>query len=192
MRFLVLLLAVGTSAAAAAAQRQTLSPAPGPRHALVAKGQPAATIVLPENPDRLETYAASEFQRYAQAMAGRYDPDHPRTREAAGLRPLVGPHVDRRIGRFRAFRTEPGTRWIRRQGRREGPGRRGAMPAGHAVRGSTTLVEREFGVRWCVPGELGEVVPKTDTLSVGTFRRQFKPSFGFAGSTPTTGRSSSG
>jgi hypothetical protein len=72
----------------------------------------------------------------------------------------------------------------------------GRCPLG-TLFGVYDIIEGEFGVRWIVPDEcrayeckgstetfvwrrqdpIGEVVPKADTVSVGTFRREFKPSF---------------
>ena len=63
---LILMLAA-TSAARA---QETLAPADGPRHLLVADGSARAAIVLPEKPDALETYAAGELARYAKQITG--------------------------------------------------------------------------------------------------------------------------
>ena len=45
------------AATSAARAQQTLAPADGPRHVLIADAGARATIVLPEKPDELETYA---------------------------------------------------------------------------------------------------------------------------------------
>ena len=71
----------------------------------------------------------------------------------------------------------------------------GRCPLG-TLFGVYDIIEQEFGVRWFVPNEyrttrykgdtgtlvwfqdpIGDVVPKADTIAVGTFRREFKPSF---------------
>lgn len=70
----------------------------------------------------------------------------------------------------------------------------GRCPLG-TLFGVYDIIEREFGVRWFVPDEqqrlltperkqvwvepepMGEVIPNADSVSVGTFRREFKPSF---------------
>ena len=62
-----ILLLVATTPAGA---QTTLAPADGPRHVLIADGRARATIVLPEKPHELETYAAGELARYAQAITG--------------------------------------------------------------------------------------------------------------------------
>lgn len=75
----VLLLAIMATTAPA---QQTLAPADGPRHVLVAEGDARATIVLPEKADELETYAASELAKYAEKITGVtlpivHEPDEP-------------------------------------------------------------------------------------------------------------------
>ena len=53
-----------------AGAQETLAPADGPRHVLVADRAAKATIVLPEKPHELESHAADELAEYAQAITG--------------------------------------------------------------------------------------------------------------------------
>ena len=57
-------------AVSVAAEKETLAPAPGPRHALVADGRASATIVLPEKPHPLEMHAAGELRKYGKEITG--------------------------------------------------------------------------------------------------------------------------
>jgi len=169
----LLLMLAATSAGRA---QQTLAPADGPRHVLVADAGARATIVLPEKPDELETYAANELAKYAKQITGVSlpivrEPEPPtgyairlgRTQEAASAGFTL---TEAKLGRdgYAARADEHGLVVV------------GRCPLG-TLFGTYDLIEREFGVRWCEPDELGEVAPDADTLSVGTFRREFKPSF---------------
>jgi hypothetical protein len=174
-------LALALTAACALGAEETLAPADGPRHVLVADGRARASIVLPEKPGDLESYAANELARYAKEITGvplaivnePAEPAEPtgygiwlgRTRKAerAGL-----PLTEAKLGRD-GYAAEADDRGLVIVGR---------CPLG-TLFGVYDVVEREFGVRWCEPDELGEVVPAADTLSVGTFRREFKPSFDY-------------
>jgi hypothetical protein len=175
---LALLIGVGVSVTAASAGRQTLAPAEGPRHKLVADGQAVATIVLPEKPDSIETHAAAELQRYAKAITGVTIPivSEPQKPQDFGL--WLGQTAAARSAGFALSEEELGRDGYAAKADEKGLVVAGRCPLG-TLFGVYDLVEREFGVRWCEPDELGEVVPKADTLSIGTFRREFKPSFRF-------------
>ena len=174
----VLLIGMGTSVVALAAGQQTLAPAGGPRHTLVAGGQAAATIVLPEKPDPLETYAAAELQKYAKAITGVSIPiaDEPAKPQGFGL--WLGRTAVARSAGLAISEEKLGRDGYAAKADEKGLVVVGQCPLG-TLFGVYDLVEREFGVRWCEPDELGEVVPKADKLSVGTFRCEFKPSFRF-------------
>ena len=53
-----------------AVAQQTLAPAGGPFHAVVSNAKAGSTIVLPRQPHELESYAASELQKYVKAITG--------------------------------------------------------------------------------------------------------------------------
>ena len=173
-RGLILVLAA-TSAANA---QQTLTPAGGPRHVLIADGSAGATIVLPETPDELEIYAAAELQKYAKKITGVPLPIVNEPKEPIGYGIWLG---RTRKAESASFTLTGGK--LGRDGYAACADDRGLVVAGKCPLGTLfgvyDVIEREFGVRWCEPDELGEVVPAADTLSVGTFRRQFKPSFDY-------------
>jgi hypothetical protein len=173
--------------------KETLAPAGGPQHSLVDGDGVAAVIVLPRRPDELETYAAEEFQKYVKAITGKTlpiirEPDQPKgygiwigRTEAAESADFT--LTEARLGRD-GYAAEAGVQGLILVGR---------CPFG-TVLGVYDIIEREFGVRWCAPDEyrlyvgdgkfqdeksgiVGEVIPAAETLSIGTFRREFKPSF---------------
>ncbi len=165
------------SAADVPAWRRTLAPAPGPFHVVVEDGKPKATIVLAGDAHELERYAAGELQRYVKAITGTTLQiiDKPQ--------PLEGYPI--RLGRTEAAKAA-GLALTEAQLGRDGyaavAADEGMIIAGRCpigtLFGAYDLIEREFGVRWCEPHkELGEVVPAERTLRIGTFRREFKPSF---------------
>jgi len=171
-----LALALVLAAASAAKGQQTLAPAGGPRHVLVADGNAVATIVLPEKPDELEVYAAAEFEKYAKAITGAPLPIVNEPKEPIGYGIWLGRTRKAASARFALTGAKLG-----RDGYAARADDRGLIVVGRCPLGTLfgvyDVIEREFGVRWCEPDELGEVVPAADTLSVGTFRREFKPSF---------------
>ena len=165
-------------AVSVAAEKETLAPAPGPRHALVADGRASATIVLPEKPHPLEMHAAGELRKYGKEITGVDLPIVNEPKEPTGYGIWLGQTRKAASAGFTLAEAALG-----RDGYAAVSDNRGLVAVGRQPLGTLfavyNLVEREFGVRWCVPDELGEVVPKADTLSVGTFRREFKPSFDY-------------
>ncbi len=166
----VLLASPGVSA------NQTLAPYPGPRYPLVEAGSPKATIVLAESPDPLETYAAHELNRYVRAITGCELPIRSEPDQAGGYAISLGATRGAAAAGFELTEARLG-----RDGYAAAADPTGLLIAGRSPLGTLygvyDLVEREFGVRWFVPGDLGEVVPRKETVAVGTFRREFKPSF---------------
>lgn len=173
---LALLIAFEGFASSASAGDRTLAPADGPRHMLVADGQATATIVLPENPDPVERHAAAELQRYAKAITGVTIPivGEPQKPQDFGL--WLGQTVAARSAGLTLSEEKLGRDGYAAKADEKGLVVVGQCPLG-TLFGVYDLVEREFGVRWCEPDELGEVVPKANTLSIGTFCYDFKPSF---------------
>ncbi len=173
------LLAALLLAAPEAIAGQTLAPADGPSHALVDEGRPVATIVLPKTPDELERHAASEFQRYVKAITGvtLSMVNEPRAPNGYGV--WLGRTTASESARFTLTQEALG-----RDGYAAEVGQKGLILVGRCPIGTLfgvyDVIEREFGVRWCEPHEtLGEVVPIAKTLSLGSFRRSFKPSFDY-------------
>ncbi|MCA9133542.1 MAG: DUF4838 domain-containing protein, partial [Planctomycetales bacterium] len=186
--------------------QDTLAPAEGPRHHLVRDGRSLAMIVLPAQPEMLEGQAAAELQRYVREITGRTLPilNEPAHAEGFGAynepQKLDGYGIW--LGRTQAAESAQFTLTEERLGRDGYAAQaddKGLVVVGRCPLGTLfgvyDIIEREFGVRWFVPDEqqriltpqreqiwveqdpIGAVVPRADSLSVGTFRKEFKPSF---------------
>ncbi len=180
MRWMAVLmggLATMTAVHGQAVQGQLYKAAPGPHVQIVTDGSPAAQIVLPEAPTFLEEFAANELQDYVRRISGaellvvgeeHADADSftialgsTNAAEAAGIEP-----DEETMGRDGfSMRSVGGALVIR-----------GRNDLG-TVFGVYELLERHFGVRWYMPGEIGEVVPEADTLALGQIDLTHKPSF---------------
>lgn len=153
------------------------SPAEGPFFEIAAAGQPRAQIVTPAQPTYLETFAAAELRSYLERISG--------------ARPLILREGEKGQHAYSFFIGE--TQKARREGLQadeQTMGRDGfelrSVPDGLAVFGRNDLgalfgvyelLERYFDVRWFMPGEIGEHVPRRETLSIGNVNLVFKPSF---------------
>ena len=166
------------AATSSAGGQETLAPADGPRHVLIGDGAFRANIVLPEQPDELETYAANELAKYAKQITAVSLPIAREPVEPKGYGIWLGRTRKAQSAGFTLTEAKLGRDGYAAEADEQGLVVVGRCPLG-TLFGVYDLIEREFGVRWCEPDELGEVVPAADTLSVGTFRRQFKPSFDY-------------
>jgi hypothetical protein len=169
-------LAAGMLAFAGAAAAPLYPPAPGPNHTLVQDGVAKATIVLPLDPSKVERFAAAELQRYVAKISGAELPIVTEGQAGKGYLILIG---DTRAFRGSKVRLDAET-----------AGRDGFALMGNAERlliagrndlgtlfAVYELLERHLGVRWFMPGEIGEVVPKAETIRIGTLRDIVKPAF---------------
>ncbi len=146
--------------------------APAGELVLIADGRPRARIVLPADPDEKETLAAQELNRYFRKMTGAAlpvvaDPAAP------GPKILLGP-------REPAFRRElniDSLKWdgfvMARQG--DALVLAGRLPVG-TLNAAYAFLER-LGVRWFIPTDFGENVPRRKTLAVGELRVRSEPRF---------------
>ncbi len=157
---------------------ETLAPAGGPRHMVVDKGQAAATIVLPAEPRPLESFAAEELRKYVKAITGQSLPVVKEPADPQGYAIHLGQTGAAKKANFALTEEKLGRDGYAARADSGGLVIVGRCPLG-TLFGVYDLVEREFGVRWCEPDELGTVVPKADSLSGGTFQKQFKPSFNY-------------
>ncbi len=155
---------------------ETLEPADGPRHAVVDKGRVTASIVLPADPKPLESFAAEELAKYVKAITGQTLPIVNEPKAPTGYAIRLGLTKPAAKAGFTLTEEKLGRDGYAARANGDGLLIVGRCPLG-TLFGVYDLVEREFGVRWYEPDELGEVVPKADSLSVGTFRKEFKPSF---------------
>jgi len=136
---------------------------------LVNKGQPACAIVIAPAAGDQEKLAATELQTYLRKMSGATVPVA--TDTVAGNRILLG-----------VYGQAPVTAWTGKQPPRDGfaietrkttagtdlylvgGDARGALYAAYE------LLERFLGVRWFMPGELGEDVPQRATVTVKSLK----------------------
>jgi len=138
-----------------------------PPRAIVVDGQPAATIVVAAEPNVREIQAAQELQDYAEKSTG------------AILRIVAD--VDEAQGHVIQIRTqEPPEGESHEAFRVKVEGKRTTITGNSplaALYGAYGLLERGIGVRWYLPGPLGEVVPKHRTLVLPELDVMESPSF---------------
>jgi Domain of unknown function (DUF4838)/Glycosyl hydrolase family 67 N-terminus len=171
---LVVFVSMGAFAAIAAAEGKK-NPFPamgGPFHELVEEGKPVAAIVAQDEAPLIEGYAAEELQRYVHKMTGAELAIA--SAAPADTYPIyVGAAARKRL---------PGFDWeslgdegFVLRSTDEGLHIAGAKDLG-TLYGVYTLLER-FGCRWFVTGDIGEVVPSSQSLRVGTLDETQTPSF---------------
>lgn len=156
-----------------AGKKDPFPPARPPLVTLVDSGEARAAIVAPAEPSAIEARAADELVDYVRKMTG---VELPVGTEAPGDRlPLyVGAAAKPGLA---------GVAWDRLgdDGFVLRSGARGVHMAGAGDLGTLFgvyhLLEKHLGVRWFMPGELGEVVPRRDRLTLGTFDETEVPSF---------------
>ena len=152
--FLTTILAVLATTATA---KDTLAPAAGPRHNLVENGRAVATIVLPAQPDNLETYAAEEVQKYVKAITGQTLPTVNEPQKPEGFGIWLGQTQAADAANFTLTEERLG-----RDGYAAGADQKGLIVVGRCPLGTLfgvyDMIEREFGVRWFVPNESGDQV----------------------------------
>ncbi len=143
---------------------------------LARNGVPAAAIVIAPQAKAEEKRAASELQDYVKKISGATLPI-----ATLAQRTSLIPSV--RIG---VFGSEPVREW-----RGERPASDGFAletvgnvlyvvggDARGALYGSYELIEQALGVRWFMPGELGEDVPQEPTIPLPRVSLKKAPSFG--------------
>ena len=146
--------------------------------ALVRDGRPEAGIVISATASADEKLAAQELQDYVRKISGATLPVG--TTAAAGLPSQV------RIG---AFGTEAVSAW---SGERPPPdgfslSRKGEtlFIVGGDARGTLygvyDFLETDLGVRWFMPGEMGDDVPSSPTVLLPTVSRTGSPAFAAVG-----------
>ncbi len=141
--------------------------------ALVRAGKPAARIVLPADADAKETLAADELQLYVKKISGAELPIG-RDAHSPGAKVFIGLR-DASIRRKLRIDT---LKWdgfvMARQG--DALVLAGNWPVG-TLNAVYAFLEDEYGVRWYMPTEFGENVPKAATLSVGDLDKRVEPRF---------------
>ena len=156
-----------------AQKKDPYPPAEAPYVALVENGQARAVVVAPAAPSAVEARAASELVRYVEKITG--------------VRLEVGAEAgDGRLPVYLGSAAKGGLSQVEWSGLGEDgfvlkSGAEGVYVAGArdlgTLYGVYQLLEKHFGVRWFMPGDLGEVVPRSDSLVIGTFEETEVPSF---------------
>jgi len=153
-------------------KKDPFPPMRAPFYALTGNGQPLAALIAKPVPSRIEAYAVEELMAFVKKMTGAELPVAQTPLE--GRYPIfVGAAARERSAGFDW--TALGDEGFVLRSTPEGLYVAGAKDLG-TLYGVYTLLER-FGVRWLMPGELGEVVPTTPDLRVGTLDETQTPSF---------------
>ncbi|MGC9316698.1 MAG: DUF4838 domain-containing protein, partial [Armatimonadota bacterium] len=141
-----------------------------PERVLASDGRPAATLVLPAEPTVREETAARDLQLHIQRMSGAYLPIVRGVAEAAGNRVLIGA-----VGGHSYTDPPAGTAGF--ELRTDG---RDILIRGEddfaTLYGACELLER-LGVRWYMPGRIGEVVPEASDVIVPELDEMQRPDF---------------
>lgn len=173
----LLLTVLGSLLVAGPTSAGLYEPATEPFTAIVEGGQARAEIVVPQKADALERFAASELQAYLE--------------KSSGVKLAVVDESQKNGSLYAFFLGK--TQKSKESGAalaEETAGRDGftlqSVPGGMIVLGRNDLgtvfgvyelLERYFDVRWFMPGDLGEYVPKRDALQMGRVNLTYKPSF---------------
>jgi hypothetical protein len=140
---------------------------------LIDDGKPAAQIVLPADADEIEKVAAEELNAYLKKMSGAELPVRSRPQDGVTTVWLGAP--DEETGRKLALAALPFDGFVV-----DCDGGRVVL-AGNCPRGTRNAVywtlEELLGVRWYIPTELGENVPKTSTVKLRALQRRVEPRF---------------
>jgi len=133
-----------------------------PFHALVENGTPLAAVVVSAEPSLVEAYAIQEFRTFVKRMTGAELPVA-QTAPPGHYAIYLGVQARERLPEFH-WEALGDEGFLLRSGP-EGLYVAGARDLG-TLYGVYTLLER-FGIRWLMPGDLGEIVPATPGLRVG-------------------------
>ncbi len=156
--------------------------AAGGKLTLVSEGQPAATIILAASPADNARVAAGELQNYIEKITGARLPIKTDDDRTDGILILVGrsrltdamPDLDIPKGQTRRYQEEGFI--IQTRGNRLILAGNDAVPYLGTRYAVIELLHR-LGVRWFMPGEMGEVVPRMPTIAVGSMDIRQQPDF---------------
>ena len=173
----MLLIVLGGLLAMGIASAALYEPAERPFVEIVSEGEARAQIVTPPEPTYLEQFAASELQSYLKRISGAELPVVKEGEDAPHPYSFFLGKTEKNLSRAIEISEETA-------------GRDGfalhSVPEGlcifgpdelSVVFGVYELLERYFEVRWFMPGEIGEYVPESETLSIGQVDLVVKPSF---------------
>ena len=172
----ILLQAIAQRPVAAQGGRPLYPPIQPPFRTLVEDSVPRAVIVPPPAPSATHRLAAEELQHYLGKVSGADVPVMPSSAVPAGeFRLLLGrEHPEADTARLDALKEEgfvltSGPNFLLLAGRDD-------LGTLWAVYG---FLERHLGIRWFMPGDLGEVVPERSTIEIGRIDETEEPHFAF-------------
>ncbi len=149
---------------------------------LVSNHRPAATVVLADKPSENARAAADELVKYVRQISGAELPIVRDNESVTGPLILVGP--GKLTGQIQGLKIPSG---LTPELREEGfvvycQGNRLVLAGNDAgpyygTRYAVAEFLHQLGVRWFMPGDFGEVVPKAATLKVPTMNLRQQPSF---------------
>jgi hypothetical protein len=153
---------------------------------IVPESGATAAIVIPDDAQEITVYAAEEFAGHVEKATGTAPAIVKESAAPAeGVRVYLGPtkaaaeaDIDVDALPFEAFvlRSMGGNLFIAAQ---DGPGdpvSTGTAAAG-VLWGVYEVLERELGVRWLWPGELGTIIPKRATFSIAEVNETIPPRY---------------
>lgn len=156
---------------------------------LVTDHQPRATLVTPDKPLPVVSFAAEELQYHIERSTGAKLPIVPE-RDAPTTGPLVllGSCTATEAAGVATEGLPPNGFILRLVGNRfymagdDTEGNAAWVLHGNRTRVGTLFavyefLERHMGIRWLWPGELGEVIPKRSSLSVSEWEQTGRPAF---------------
>ncbi|MBE7497639.1 MAG: DUF4838 domain-containing protein [Verrucomicrobiaceae bacterium] len=167
---------------------------------LVGNGKPAAVIVTPDKPTRVVSYAAEELARHVEKACGVKMQIVTESEVKAGPRIVLGPCRESGIASAKlapeAFRLRVTDEEVFIASDDSGGDPLESNTRAGTLWGVYEWLERDLGVRWLWPGELGTFVPKKKTIIAKTtdetiaprfFRRHIRPGLGFESEHPALG-----
>jgi len=136
---------------------------------LVQDGRPCAVIVLPADPNAGERKAAEELQSYVKKASGAELPIRSEGDAAVSSTIRLGRACkdlkNKPTGDGFTIETHGNTLCI------AGGNQRGTLYGVYA------FLEDQLGIRWFMPGEIGEVVPETKAIAIPPLNRHEQPDF---------------
>ncbi len=167
------LIVVSLTGLASAAGKDPYPAPPPPHHTIVDAGTPRYAVVVAKRSTPVAAHAAEELVAYVRKITGA---ELSVFHESDGkLRPILLGAAARDHG-TKSDRDNLGPDGFVLQSDEAGIRIRGGSDLG-TLYGTYHFLEKHLGVRWFMPGELGEVVPRTQTLRIGTFDETCVPSF---------------
>ncbi len=155
---------------------------------LVDEGQPRATIVVPDDMLPIVQYAAQELQYHVERASGATLPIVAENDMPNGPVVILGECVATAEAGILPDEMEPNERFGKLVGDRlylagdDSEGQPAWIMHGNRTRVGTLfavyeLLERELGVQWLWPGELGEVIPAAENITIEQWDDRGKPAF---------------